>query len=194
MMKRPAYTFLDWDGAASTNQLRTTTIKIAAAAGVLNNVTSHDWRRGYARDMANVKRSSKLGVADNEVGKSLGQSLKSMHTGVTDSYIGDIEVETYTGRAEELFEGRKQPAIGEPYRKVRVKSEEVDNYCSENNIDPKSKNGRSRAAHHIRGKHKSEWMETQKNAAVSASTPTTTLEKTLSNDNLPKKHNRHFRF
>jgi len=189
-MQKPAYTFLDWDKSAGGQQLRKTTIQIASAAGVLANVTSHDWRRGYARDMANTKRSTKIGVADDVVAKSLGQTHKSFNTGITDGYVGDIEVETYTGRVEDLFEGRTQPAIGEPYRKARVTTKEIDDYCSENGIDATSRTGRSKAAHHLRANHKSDWMIAQKNATTSSlpvPTPSTSSERTLSKENLSKK-------
>lgn len=160
-MLKPAYTFLDWDKAALGQQLRKTTIQIGSAGGVLADITAHDWRRGYARDMANTKRSTKIGVADDVVAKTLGQTHKSFGTGVTDGYVGDIEVETYTYRVEELFEGRTQPAMGELYRKVRVTTKAVDGYCSENGIDAASKTERSKAAHHLRAKHKSDWMMAQ---------------------------------
>ena len=75
--------------------------------------------------------------------KTLGQTHKSFGTGVTDGYVGDIEVETYTDRVEEMFEGRTQPAIGEPYRKVRVTTKEVEDYRNNNGIDAAMKTGRS---------------------------------------------------
>jgi hypothetical protein len=166
-MLKPAYTFLDWEKPAPGQQLRNTTIRLGCAAGVLANITSHDWRRGFARDMANSKTSTKLGVADGVVAKTLGQTHKSFATGITDGYVGDIEVETYTNRAEQMFEGRKQPLIGEPYRKVRVTTEEIDDYCNNNSMDATSKSERSKAAHHIRAKHKSDWITGQTNRTLS---------------------------
>lgn len=124
------------------------------------------------------------------VAKTLGQTHKSFGTGVTDGYVGDIEMETYTDRVEELFEGRTQPAMGALYQKVRITTKEVDSYCSVNGIDAASKTGRSKAAHHLRAKHKSDWMTAQQNATIpSLPVPAPSISQAwaMSSENLPKK-------
>lgn len=62
-------------------------------AGVLVDIRAHDWRRGGARDVANLKLPSDgmLGVADAGVARTLGQSRQSLNGGVTDRYVGDLE-------------------------------------------------------------------------------------------------------
>jgi hypothetical protein len=187
-MTKPAYTLLDLERAAGTQQIRKTTIQVSAAAGVLANVTAHDWRRGFARDLRYAKKPTNLGAADAGTAKAMGQTAKTLHTGVTDEYVGDLEEDTYTARASELFEGRTQPAIGKPYQPVRVTSKEVDDYCSKNNIDVKSKKGRSKAAHHIRKKHKADWMTAEKNATIPSTTaphPSTSSVRTPSEQPAP---------
>jgi hypothetical protein len=190
-MQKPAFSFLEWEKPASTKQLLLTTKHMGLVGGVLADVVAHDWRRGAARDVANMKLPSDgmLGVADAGVARTLGQTRRSLSGGVTDRYVGDIEADVYTPRVEQLFHSRKQPAIGAPFKKPRLRKEEVDEYCRDNAIDPSSSSGRQRAMRALHSQKKSDWMEAEKNRTLlptlKETLPTSKETLSISKETLP---------
>jgi hypothetical protein len=147
-------------------------------SGVLVDVLAHDWRRGSARDVANLKLPSDgtlPGVADAGVARALGQSRQSLNFGITDLYVGDLEADLYTARVKQMFQSRKQPAIGAPLKRRRLRTEEVDEYCKDNGINPSSSNERTRAIRALHSQKISDWMEAEKSGSTlrpaSKSTP-----------------------
>ncbi len=151
--------------AAGTGQVNNTTKELALVGGILASLVSHDVRRGAFRDLANAKPSSNslpVGVATKEVAQVTGHSAASYLKGTTDHYVGEVEKDTYTARAEHMFVSRKAPAIGNPYKKRRLTKSEIDTYCEESGIDPVSKNGRQRAGEAIHRQRKVDWMESEK--------------------------------
>lgn len=61
-----------------------------------------------------------------------------------------------------MFQSRKQPAIGAPFKKPRLRKEEVDEYCGDNDINHSSSSGRQRAMRALHSRKKSDWMEAEK--------------------------------
>jgi hypothetical protein len=174
--------FIAWDLLGGTGQVNKSTKDLALVSGVLANVISHDIRRGAFRDLANAKPSSDgpIGVATREVARVTGHSATSYLKGTTDKYVGEVEKDTYTARAEQMFVSRKAPAVGNPYKKRRVTTSEINNHCKENNVDPADKNGRQRAGEAIHRQRKIDWIESEKNkqstpsiSRTSVSTPAT---------------------
>ncbi|RDL33092.1 uncharacterized protein BP5553_08531 [Venustampulla echinocandica] len=180
---RKCSAFIAWDVAAGAGQVNKSTKDLALVSGVLANVISHDLRRGAFRDLANAKPSShdSIGVATREVARVAGHAATSYLKGTTDKYVGEVEKDTYTARAEQMFVSRKTPAIGSPYKKRRLTKSEIDNHCKENNIDPADKNGRQRAGEAMHRQRKTDWIESEKSkpwtpsisSRTSVSTPTT---------------------
>jgi hypothetical protein len=163
--------FINWDVPGSVEQVSKSLQSLGLIAGVLANITSHDLRRGAFRDLANLKPSSDVpvGAATRAVAKIGGHSSASFLGGTTDKYVGEVEQETYTARAEQMFLSRKAPAIGNVHKKIRLKEGEITTYCEENNMDPLSRIERNRASASIHRKRKIGWMETEKNGSSSTS-------------------------
>ncbi|MCJ1435728.1 hypothetical protein MMC27_005103 [Xylographa pallens] len=172
--------FIAWDRPAGTNQVNKSTKELGLAAGILASIVSHDLRRGGFRDLANVKRSadSVAGVATREVAKVGGHSAHSYSGGVTDKYVGEVENDAYTPRAEQMFVSRKTPLIGNAYKKRRLTTTEIDTYCQQNNIDPTFKPGRGKAGRQIHGQQKIGWMESEKAQGRTPSIPSPTTVST----------------
>jgi hypothetical protein len=97
--------FIAWNLPAAPGQINTTTKVLGQVAGILAHIVSHDIRRGGARDLANLIPISKhpIGVATKEVAQVTGHSAISFTNGTTDKYVGEVEQDTYTTRAEQLF-------------------------------------------------------------------------------------------
>jgi hypothetical protein len=47
-----------------------------------------------------------------------GHSAVSYLNGTTDHYVGEVERDTYTARAEQMFVSRKAPTIGNQYKSL----------------------------------------------------------------------------
>jgi hypothetical protein len=157
--------FIAWDKVGGSNQINNSTKDLGLMGGILASLISHDVRRGAFRDLANAKSSSSslpLGVATKEVAAVTGHSAVTYLNGTTDHYVGEVETDTYTARAEQMFVSRKAPAIGNPYKKRRLTKSEIDAYCEESSIDPASKNGRQRASEAIHRKRKADWVKSEK--------------------------------
>jgi hypothetical protein len=179
--------FIAWNLPAAPGQINRTTKVLGQVAGLLAHIVSHDIRRGAARDLANLIPISKhpIGVATKEVAQVTGHSANSLLNGTTDRYVGEVEQDTYTTRAEQLCMSRKAPTIGAPYKKRRLANSEITTYCEENDIDPASKNGRQRASEALHSQRKVEWMESEKGqdwtasntSQTSVSTPSTTSKR-----------------
>lgn len=126
-------------------------------ADILANIISHDVRRGSLRDLANIRPSNLvIGIATKEVARMAEYSAESYRSSTTDKYIGDVERDTFSARAEQIFAGRKAPAIGNKYEKKRLTYIKITTYCKENNIDSISKNGRQKAGEALYRKQKAD--------------------------------------
>lgn len=149
-------------------QLRLTTKHMGLVASVLVDVRAHNWRRGSARDVANLKLPPDymLGVANAGVARTLGQSRQSLDGGVTDGYVGDLKADIYTPRAAQMFQSRKQSAMGAPFEKPRLGKEEVDEYCKDNDIDLFTSSGRQRGIRALYSKKTSDWIEAEKSGTL----------------------------
>ena len=156
--------FIAWDKPARVKQVNSITKDLGLMAGILANIICYNVRWGAFRDLANSKLFSKnpVSVATREVARVTGHSMTSYSNGTTDNYVGEVEQDTYTTRAKQMFESRKAPAIGNKYKKRRLIEGEVTTYCKENGIDSTSRSGRSRAAWAIHRKRKSDWIESEK--------------------------------
>lgn len=170
--------FISWDLPGRPGQLDQSTKQLALLSGILANVVSHDLRRGAFRDLANAKRSPSdepIGVATREVARIAGHSATTFLKGTTDQYVGEAERETFNARAEQRFESRKAPAIGNPYTKRKLAEDEIEDYCREQDLDPTLKKDRRRALHFLHLKDQQDWIasEKAKPRTPSVSTPTT---------------------
>jgi hypothetical protein len=142
-------------------QIYGSTLQMGFVAGVLAKLRTHDWRRGAAKELANLKTRIS-GVADQTIARGIGQSRLSLSKGITDDYVGDIEADLYAARVASDFQSKRTPAIGAPFKKLKLNPEEVKKYCEENGIDS-SKSGIRTARRHLYAEQVSGWIEEEKN-------------------------------
>lgn len=153
--------FLIWDKPAPALQLLLTTKEIGMVAGVLEELRSHDWRRGAARDLAYLPGPIQ-GAGNPAVAKALGHSRHTLGRGITDDYIGFIEEDLYEKRVANGFKGRRDPLLGEPFKKVKLAPDEITKYCVENGWETQDKVARKRAGNRINRLKKQRWITEEK--------------------------------
>ncbi|EPE35495.1 C2H2 and C2HC zinc finger [Glarea lozoyensis ATCC 20868] len=159
--------FILWDSSNGTNSLNQTTKELGLNAGILADIRSHDIRRGAFRDLATIKRAPDappLGVASTEVAVIGGHSIKSLQSGVTDAYVGGVEHESYSSRAEQLPVSRKTAIVGKAYKRKRVQGHEIDDYCLENNLDATKGSERVKAGRRLKSSRAAAFIESERNA------------------------------
>jgi hypothetical protein len=116
-------------------------------AGVLAKIRAHDWRRGGAKDIANLK--SKIpGVADDTVARGIGQSRIILGKGINDNYVGSIKADLYTARVESGYQSRHAPLLGALFNKAKLDPEALITHCAELGIEP-SKSRLQTARRHL---------------------------------------------
>ena len=98
--------------AAGTGQLRASIMSLATVGNLAKKPTAMSLRRGAAQDVAHLSASAER-ASTNLMRQSLGHSRNAMDRGVTDMYIGDIDVEFYNFRADNRFVHRQQPNFTE---------------------------------------------------------------------------------
>ncbi|KAK9312037.1 hypothetical protein V1524DRAFT_411146 [Lipomyces starkeyi] len=124
---------------------------------------------GSARDVAHLITKI-TGVANDATAAALGHTRISTAKGLTDKYVGSLDHDLYTDRVEAGYVYGRAPALGAPYKKVRLSSDETTKFCLENKLNPTLKNHRQRAGERIRAMRRSEWIEEQKNRKVTPET------------------------
>jgi hypothetical protein len=156
--------FVDWDTPAGAVQLTKTTKQMGLMAGLLADVTAHDWRRGFALDVANIKLpdGESLRVANEAVMSAMGHSRRSLALDIVDEYVGGIEADIHTSRALNKFETRKQPLFGAPLKNIKISNDDIENWTSKSNATIDSKQARDRAVAALTSEKKSEWIESEK--------------------------------
>lgn len=112
----PAY-HVDLDRSATTHQPLETTKQMGVIAGMLDRAYAHALRFGHARDVAQLPTS--VGNNTENARQSLGHNTSSLHGGVTDRYIGDMDAELHTLRAQHSLQPRgKVPRFATPSGEV----------------------------------------------------------------------------
>lgn len=142
-------------------QLYDTTLQMGLVAGVLAHIRAHDWRRGAAKDLANLK-SKVPGVADEAVARAIGQSRASLSKGITDDYVGGIDTDLYTARVESGYQAKQSPLLGAPFKKAKLDHATLTNHCEQVGIEP-SKSGLHTARRHLYADQQTAWIETERN-------------------------------
>ena len=94
------------DQPATTYQLLDTIKEMGAVAGMLDRAYAHALRLGAARDVAHLpsKVADGTGLLSENVRQSLGHTYATMHSGVTEEYVGGSSLELYNARAMALKE------------------------------------------------------------------------------------------
>lgn len=154
----------------------------AALIGLSGRVTSHDIRRGAARELAGLDTAA-TGTNVEAARVGLGHSRKTMVEGVTDEYIGGARVDTWglrlssdTSSSHELK--HKLDFADTPYQKPKRRSaQEITQACGRYGLDPKIVNARVTAGRKLEQEHFQAWLAEQEAARKEApSRPTTAPE------------------
>jgi hypothetical protein len=84
--------------------------QMGVAAGMLDRVYMHGVRLGSARDGAQLPSASTPGYNTDHVRQVLGHSIASTTSGVTDRYVGGLQSDIYSLRAQHATQARgRQP-------------------------------------------------------------------------------------
>lgn len=172
---------LSWDLPAPAEPVNKAVHQLGLVAGLLANIISHDVRRGSLRDVANLKPSyvTQSGVATKLVAQTAGHSAASYARGTTSMYVRELEHETWSARVEQKSESRKAPVIGSAFKKRRLTSAELNSYCEEKGIDPRSSNGRRNAGAEFHRKMEQDWIKDQRANRSTPSNPPPRPRRTL---------------
>lgn len=153
----------------------------AALIGLIGRVTSHDIRRGAARELAGLD-TAVTGTNVEAARVGLGHSRKSMNEGIADEYVGSAGVDTWGLRlsSETGSRGRKHQLdfADTPYQKPKRRSaREITQACERLGLDPKIPNARVTAGRKLEKEHFQAWLAEQEAARNEApSRPTTAPE------------------
>ncbi|KAL2274702.1 hypothetical protein FJTKL_02989 [Diaporthe vaccinii] len=142
------------------------TVKAAGLlAGILTPLVTHDVRRGASRDVAKLPSEAAIrGVASPTVAKALGHNYKSLHMGVTDTYVGAIETAINASVAVNHTPDRFGPPIADQgyFRRKPVKPASITEYCTnDDQLDPSLVKDRATASRRIQEQEAQQWVEEQ---------------------------------
>ncbi|KFY24325.1 hypothetical protein V493_05304 [Pseudogymnoascus sp. VKM F-4281 (FW-2241)] len=129
-------------------------------AGVLAPLTSHDLRRGAARDIANMKHSFK-GLATEAIATVLGHSKKAYDRGTTARYVGPASAELWQPRVQESFDDPYGLEVTSTLylKRKKLGTNEVTALCVDQGLDPGDVNSRQRVAYHHKRLRRNEWIK-----------------------------------
>jgi hypothetical protein len=91
---------LELDKPAGASQLLQGIKQMGIAAGMPDRVYVHAVRLGSARDVVQLPAASTPGCNTGHVRQALGHSLASPSSGVTDRYVGGLQSDLYSLRAQ----------------------------------------------------------------------------------------------
>ncbi|KFZ16943.1 hypothetical protein V501_01982 [Pseudogymnoascus sp. VKM F-4519 (FW-2642)] len=123
-------------------------------------LTSHDLRRGAARDIANMKQGFK-GLATDAIAAVLGHSKKAHDRGITARYVGPSSADLWQPRIQESYDDPYGVEVASaPYLKRRkLGTNEVTALCVDQGLDPDDTNARQRVAYHYKRLRRDEWIK-----------------------------------
>ncbi|PVI08659.1 hypothetical protein DM02DRAFT_647989 [Periconia macrospinosa] len=99
---------------ASARQANGIIKNIGIVVGHISRIVSHDLRRSAIRDVAHLGKNAPSGPSTNDVRKYAGHAHKTMENGVLDTYVGPMEHDFFSRRAE-LTRLRLEPvAVADP--------------------------------------------------------------------------------
>ncbi|KAK3701890.1 hypothetical protein LTR37_015201 [Vermiconidia calcicola] len=97
------------DEPAGGHAARRTLKDMGLISGVLTRMYPHALRRGAARDLRSIKDITAGTTSVENVGRILNHTARATFNGVTDMYTGDLEVDTYSLRANAKPETARGP-------------------------------------------------------------------------------------
>jgi hypothetical protein len=130
---------LDFEKPAGIDQQRRFLCDAADLVGMTQVPITHDIRRGAASDIFHLQTDA---GDTNSVRRTLGHSMSAMNRGTTDEYIGRSKGDSWSARldAEKDADPFGVQRAAEPFKKRKVRTEDIDKYCVDNHLDKKGMN------------------------------------------------------
>ncbi|KAI1348624.1 hypothetical protein F5Y01DRAFT_328306 [Xylaria sp. FL0043] len=135
--------------------------EISIVGGVVQPIIPHDIRRGAAKEVARLPADlGRVGVTES-ARLLLGHSFATAESGITQDYIGDLELDIWTSRVEmTVQQGTKHVLeVAAPPPKRRLAADKIDNKCAEQDRDPQDKTSRRHAAHLLHKEDLEQWRD-----------------------------------
>jgi hypothetical protein len=131
------YQRLDFDRPARIDQQRRLLCDAADLICMTQVPVAHDIRRGAASDIYHLETDT---GDTNSVRRTLGHSMAAMNRGTTDEYIGRSKGDSWSARlnADEDADPFGVQVAATSFKKRKVRTEDIDNYCDNNNLDKKA--------------------------------------------------------
>lgn len=147
------------DKPASNQQAKHFVAQAVQLCGVLGSIITHDIRRGYARDTAQIK-SGINGLATSAVAATLGHTHQSHQRAVTAAYVGAIDDDVWAKRVNLKYEDPfgLQVAAQPPPKKPRLTKEEISTLCDIKGLDASDGNKRRQASKAYRADAAKTWI------------------------------------
>ncbi|KAK4560928.1 hypothetical protein LTR86_004883 [Recurvomyces mirabilis] len=170
-----------YDIPATQHQILDTIREMGLAAGVLGNITTGDIRNGALRDTAYLDKRV-AGVAGLDTAIVAGHTTTAYGKGLTQEYVGPIQQPIWNMRAENSFEDRLAPKIGQrPFMRSRkFKTTEIDEYMDAHDMDKSALNERMKAGFAMKKDAIEKWRKEQNDAmSLPSSITPPTIKKPL---------------
>ena len=153
-------------------QLSRTTKLMALAAGILGRSTSHAFRHGALRDSAYLEKTI-AGVATAAVALVAHHADGTRASGITQKYVGALQVPIYNLRAESDFSDRASPKIAvAPFIPKRNTTNEVDAYIHKHSLDTSNQGHRAAARRNLQKEQIAAWEASERDRQASDELPT----------------------
>jgi len=144
---------------ARGSQLLNNIRQCAELAGIMEDIIAHDVRRGGFRDLSNLKTA--VGGRLEGVAEAAGHSSSTRTKGITKQYTGYLKEDTWKKRLDENTEldDFGVTIAEQPFKKRRLDTQAVTDYCDENGLDGSKSGDRVKAWKGMRTQAKSTWAE-----------------------------------
>ena len=156
--------FLDLDIPARVNQISNSLRYGGLLAGILASLTSHDSRRGAFRDVAAMSGKVR-GLASESVAETYGHSGNARTAGVTKLYVGGNMDSTLLHQRlrSDFMDDFGVQVCDQSYPNKRMTKEQIDEYCTNHDLDPSNRLARQIASNRIRKEDVRIWIDDAKN-------------------------------
>jgi hypothetical protein len=140
-------------------QLTRNVKQAAELACIVEDVVAHDIRRGGFRDLANLKTA--VGGRLEGVAETAGHSASTRTKGITKQYAGHLREDTWKKRLveNEELEDFSVNIVDQPFKKRRLNTQSITDYCDANGLDSQERGARDKARMELRDQAKREWAE-----------------------------------
>lgn len=155
------------DKTATGDQIRDTVYHAGLKAGILKSIIPHDFRRGAARDTANLPRDPTVasGLADAVVAAEIGHTTLSLEMGVTSEYVGPKTTDNWAKRVKANLQDPFGTSTTEnAYKKLKLTHVEWLQRYKLAGVDPSNRKATRQLREKAQKEHDQQWMYIEENA------------------------------